>query len=453
MYIVTNAVKNLWRNKGRNFLIGIILLVIIAATGVAIIINTTSSAIITDYKGRFGSEVSLDMDYQKAVKEGKFSENAEGAKGVEEITPKQFFDFANSKYLKETKLTASTMINFDGLKPLDDVDDPGLQVRGYLIGSNNKDISDDFKKGARKIIDGKAYAAPNECIISKQFADLNKLKVGDEIGISRGRAKDEFTKLKVVGIFEDNTMLNGGDAAEYMEKNPLLNRNNEILSGMDTIKEFGAESVTAKYFLKNPDSLKAFTKEVRAKGLPNYYQVNTDEAGYNAVVGPVENMKKVTITFMAIVLVLGGIILLLVSTMAIRERKYEIGVLRAMGMKKGKVGIGFITEMIVLTVLCLCLGLGAATAVSQPIADGLLENQVKIAAESQNQGIAQDTFSTDPSAASETLKPLSELTIHLGADAVLQIILIAILLAIVSSIMGVVYITRYEPMKILSERN
>jgi putative ABC transport system permease protein len=122
-------------------------------------------------------------------------------------------------------------------------------------------------------------------------------------------------------------------------------------------------------------------------------------------------------------------------------------------MKKGKVGIGFITEMIVLTVICLGLGLGAATAVSQPIADGLLENQVKIAAESQNQGIAQDTFSTDPGAAAEALKPLSELTIHLGADAVLQIILIAILLAIVSSIMGVVYITRYEPMKILSERN
>jgi putative ABC transport system permease protein len=451
MYIVTNAVKNLWRNKGRNFLIGIILLVIIAATGVAIIINTTSAAIITDYKGRFGSEVSLDMDYEKAIKDGKFSENAEGAKGVEEITPKQFFDFANSKYLKETKLTASSMINFDGLKPLDDIDDEGLQVRGYLIGSNNKEISDDFKKGARKIIDGKAYAAQNECIISKPFAELNKLKVGDEIGISLW--KGETNKLKVVGIFDDNTMLDGGDAAEYMEKNPLLNRNNEILTGMDTIKEFGAESVTAKYFLKNPESLKAFTKEVRAKGLPDYYQVNTDKAGYNAVVGPVENMKKVTMTFMIIVLVLGGIILLLVSTMAIRERKYEIGVLRAMGMKKGKVGIGFITEMIVLTLICLGIGLGAATAVSQPIADGLLENQVKIAAEAQNQGIAPDTFTTDPGAAKEALKPLSELTIHLGGDAILQIILIAILLAIVSSIMGVVYITRYEPMKILSERN
>jgi putative ABC transport system permease protein len=452
MYIITNAVKNLGRNKGRNLLLGIILLVIIVATAISIMINTTSSAIINDYKARFGSEVSLDMDYEKAIKQGQFTENNEGAKGVDEITPAQFFDFGDSKYLNEARFTASTMINFDGLKPVDDVDDPGLQRRGYLVGSNIKEISEDFKHGVRKIADGEVYKNDNECIISEQFAKLNKLKTGDEIGIMKNAA-DKPLKLKVTGIFKDNKMLEGGDASAYMEKNPLLNSNNEILTNFNTIKTFGAESVTAKYFLKNPDMLEAFTKEVRAKGLPGFYAVNTDEAGYNAVVGPVENMKKVTTTFMIVVLILGGIILLLISTLAIRERKYEIGVLRAMGMKKAKVGAGFIAEMLILTFVCLVIGLTVSAFSTQPIADSLLTNQIKIAEETQNSGPAASTLSTDPAAAGTALKPLSELTVNIGADAVLQISLIAFLLALVASIMGVIYITRYEPMKILSERN
>ncbi len=39
---------------------------------------------------------------------------------------------------------------------------------------------------------------------------------------------------------------------------------------------------------------------------------------------------------MTLVLVFGGSVLILISILGIRERKYEIGVLRAMGMKKEK---------------------------------------------------------------------------------------------------------------------
>jgi putative ABC transport system permease protein len=453
MYILSNAVKNLIRNKGRNCLLGIILLVIIVATAISIMINTTSAAIINDYKARFGSEVSLDLDYEKAIKAGQFTQTEQSGKGVDEITPTQYFDFGDSKYLKEARFTASSMINFDKLKPVDDVDDKDLQRRGYIIGSNIREVSDDFKHGARKLAEGEMYQNENECIISEPFAKLNKLNVGDEIGIMKN-ADDKPVMLKVTGIYTDNTMLDGGDASEFMQKNPLLNRNNEILTDFDTIKTFGAESVMAKYFLKDPDMLGAFTKELRAEGLPEFYAVSTDKAGYNAVVGPVENMKKITTTFMIVVLILGGIILLLISTLAIRERKYEIGVLRAMGMKKAKVGTGFIAEMLILTFICLVIGLAISTFSTQPIADTLLSNQIKIAEESQNAGQTVTTMTTDPGQQNgTTLKPLSELTVHLGANEVAQISLIAFLLAFVASIMGVIYITRYEPMKILSERN
>jgi putative ABC transport system permease protein len=110
--------------------------------------------------------------------------------------------------------------------------------------------------------------------------------------------------------------------------------------------------------------------------------------------------------------------------------------------------------MLILTFLCLVIGLSVSAIATQPIADSLLANQIKIAEESQNAGPVATTLSTNPTEAAGTaIKPLSELTVHLGADAIAQISLIAFLLALVASIMGVIYITRYEPMKILSERN
>ncbi len=50
MYILKNAMKNIWRNKGRNITIGIIMLGIIVSTVVAFSINTTTDEIIKNYK-------------------------------------------------------------------------------------------------------------------------------------------------------------------------------------------------------------------------------------------------------------------------------------------------------------------------------------------------------------------------------------------------------------------
>ena len=46
MYILQNAAKNIGRNKGRNILIGVIILVIIATSAIALIINNTANGII-----------------------------------------------------------------------------------------------------------------------------------------------------------------------------------------------------------------------------------------------------------------------------------------------------------------------------------------------------------------------------------------------------------------------
>jgi putative ABC transport system permease protein len=279
--------------------------------------------------------------------------------------------------------------------------------------------------------------------------------------------------LTVVGYYDDNT----DEYNEFMQnyesmQNAYENRRNEIITTINTliapmIEGFDNIRIESKYFLKNPADLDAFRAELYAKGLDEGYEVSTDEDSYNTIVKPVEGLKSITLAFLLVVLALGAIILILLSTISIRERKYEIGVLRAMGMKKSRVASGLLSEVVTITLVCLILGLGAGIAAAQPVSDMLLENQLEqIEEENANnmQGFgrsgrngAQVVTGTAfrvgvPIGNMTPAEALKEMDVSMSVSAVAQIILVSLLLAVMSSIVGIVHITRYEPIKILSDR-
>jgi len=468
MYIISNAVKNISRNKGRNSIMAVIIFAIILTTAVSIIINTTTSAIIKDYKARFGAEVSITPNY-------KMLQDQESAKNFKPLTTEQQIQFGKSNLLQSTKFTASVQISPRNLKSLDESENDNMMVQALsganradgtkmpeitalkakILGSNNPTDNDDFKHGLRKITSGKMYKNLNQCIVSEQYAKLNNLSVGQTIEVDSFYKDDPMPhKLTITGIYSDNTMVGKNNA----EKSALSNRNNEILTSFDTaismkmFKEMGNTSV--QYYLKDPAKLSVYEKELRQKGLSKYYKVSTDEAGYKKVVGPVEGLTKITNTFLIVVLILGVSILILLSTLAIRERKYEIGVLRAMGMKKYKVAFGLLTEMLVITGICLILGLGTGKVISQPVANYLLADQIELSKENNNMGneVRGSTQALGQTSSTEA-EPLSKLKIKLSSDAAIQIILISLVLGGISSFAGIMHVTKYEPIKILAERN
>ena len=470
MYIIKNSVKNIIRNKGRNGLMAVIILAIILATAVSIIINTTTAAIIKDYKARFGAEVSINPD-------SKMLQDKEIANSFRMLTPEQQIKFGESDLLQSSELIANIDISPRKLKSLDESERDSwfasmlsgqikadgtkmpeiVSIKGKIVASNNLSTNEEFKNGLREITSGKMYKELNECIVSEKYAKLNNLSIGDTIEVDSFYKNKPMThELIITGIYMDNTML----GKENAEKSAIENRSNEILTSFDTAKtmEMFKEmaQVSAKYILKDPEQLSTYEKELRQKGLAAYYKVSSDEEGYRKIVGPVEGLAKITNTFLIVVLILGSIILILLSTLAIRERKYEIGVLRAMGMKKGKVAFGFLTEMLVITGVCLCLGMSTGAVASQPIANSLLSNQIKLSEENSQMNTGGQTTGRTGSMGinSDTeIKPLSELHVSLSKDAAMQIIMISLILAGISSVAGIMYITKYEPMKILSERN
>lgn len=430
MYILKNAFANLRRNIGRNLLLGIILYAVITLVAISIIISTATEAMIQDFKTRIGSEVQIFTEVLKI----------EGNE-VAPLTPEQLIFYSNSKYLQNKQLVGKVSYVPKGINVLDQepssIENGGeLIPRGYLIASSQKEINNQFKNGIRKVTSGRIFQGGNEVIISKELADLNNLKQGDEITLMSTLESDPMEQsYKITGIYEDFSV--GG--SENQVQSSLSNKGNEIFGNFDTIvntKLFrNSGEMSALFYLKNPGDLDAFKNELKAKGLPEYYQVTTNVATYNEMVKPVEDIRGMAEYIVYGALGLGSILLILLSTFAIRERKYEVGVLRAMGMKKGKIAMGLMSEMAMMTGITLCLGLGSAVLSAKPLQNMLFSKQINLAQ------------------TGEASSALANINIGLTTNTALQIIVIAIVLAIVSSMAGILFITKYEPMKILSERN
>ena len=482
MYILQNAFHNILRNKGRNILIGSIIFVIIVSTVVALMINNTAGGVIDDYKSRFSSAVTIIPNMQRMRDEAmKNSTGGPIRVTAPVIASEQYVEFGNSNYLYDTVYKAYTGLNSDNITAIDARLGGGgatggtVFVGGSMIAPPSFMFSlqgnrfGDFAEGLRGLAEGRLPENINECILSSELAESNGVSVGATLSftsalVQRGATMADTTypetyyDLTVVGIYDDatNEYVPGG------RQNAYTNRRNEILTNYETVVSMMQPgltgiTITATYYVENPDMIEAFAAELYAKGLDPIFDVTTDEAGYSKIIGPVEGLKSISITFMIIVLVFGGIIIALLSSIAIRERKYEVGVLRAMGMKKHQVALGLWSEMLLITSLCLVLGLAAGTLVAQPITNVLLAKQIEAATASSSSQIpgagGAVMIGVGGTTSNTSAQPLENIDITLGLSTTLQIMGIALLLASLAGLVSISKITKYEPIKILMERN
>ena len=496
MYVLANSLRNLLRNKGRNLIMGAIILVMLVALSVSAVIGATTDRIVADYKSRFGSDVTISYNQEKVNKI-----LMSGAGEVPGITPEQYLAFGKSGHLKQMTYSTSLVTSMDGLKGVDEdaQNESGLQFgstgadvqtwssdgasapqvnwNAKLVGySANMEIPS-FKDGTRRLVEGEMPKGANEVVASQDLAKLNGLKVGDSITLATNMKKTTVKRpLKIVGIYYDGTKTatEGGAVPAIAMTNPK----NELIASADTVLDYSREiaktdgivlnfiDLQATYVLKSPDDLSAFEEEVRAKGLPDVYDVTTDAASYDRIVKPMEGVSNIVGTFTLVVLVIGATILVLLTVLAIRERKYEAGVLRAMGMSRFSVARGFVYESLALTAICLALGLGAGSALARPVSEAVLESQQ---AQEQAAGQSGQSFtgasmtmvavddSSNAAAADEQdaagADALKNVDVRLTGKAAVEVAGVALGIALVSSAVGVAYVLRLEPMRILSDRD
>ena len=475
MYLITNALKNIKRNRGRNTLLGIIILLLIISSVIALMINHVSTAVIDDYKGRFGSEVTLSANMDK-VRENAMNNSTDGKvlMKMPTIPAEQYIAFGSSEYLKESYYSASIGLRAFDLESIDEslgggtgrmmMGGPGTSsdIPEYYMKLTTPNAAE-FDEGYRQLADGTMPVENGEVIISTDLAELNSLNIGDTINFESELTPEEIGsdlanhpisyELKIVGIYDDIT----DEYESGTPENAFTNRRNEILTNFDTVISpmkdgYDGIKVSGTYYLNNPENIDYFTEELREKGLSDLFDVKTDEDTYNQIIGPVEGLSGISLTLLFIVLIFGGISIAVISSIAIRERKYEIGVLRSMGMSKTTVSFSLWLEVFIITVFCVILGIFIGTIIAQPITNMLLQQQIA-SAQATAQNTQMQTMMMGNMNDSISAEPLSHLDVALDIVTTFKISTIALLLTTISAISSMTKIIKYEPSKILTERN
>lgn len=451
MYILKNAFKNIFQNAGRNLMIAVIFLLVITMSCVAIIVRDNTATIANDYKSQLSTQVFIEQDYQK-VSQAMERNDSFLIPGISNDTVRKM---AQSKYIKKVEYAATMEAVADQLKFKQPVDKryTELQRAGepleraripsiYINGFDNVKNAKIFQNRQAQLSEGTYPEASNEALISDELAKLNNLKVGDSFQVKdihdknpSGKVLKEMT-FKISGIYHNEDSNAYGDV--FTKTDNLVNEDyayKPLLQGT--------------FFLSNPKDLEAFKKDATQAGLSEYYNVKTDDIAYHAFIKPIEQMTGIANIFLVVVLVLGTTILLLLSMLAIRERKYEIGVLRAMGMKKSSIVLQMLLESMMIMIVCLVLGLLIGSLIAQPVTNMMLANKLA----SQTGGNVMNTGSSVMGGLATDNAPITHINAVLSATTVAQLGIIAVLLVVLASAVSSFYAMKFEPMRILRERN
>lgn len=363
----------------------------------------------------------------------------------------------------------------------------GTQGDFTVVGYGKEEAMTDFISGSSSITEGSFFdfnESDMNCVISDELATYNDLAVGDEITVENPNNEGETYILTVSGIYhnEQSSSNDEGMMGGFNPGNDAANRIYLSYPSVESIISTSAstattstdettglemttalpEQVSGTYIFQDLDAYYAFEEQVRALGLSEDYQVtSTDVSSYENSLIPLENLSKMTSYFLIVVLGIGAVVLVIINMFAVRERKYEIGVLTAIGMKKGKVALSFLLETLLVTICAMVIGTGLGVTLSGPVSNSLLKQQIESMSEQESQqeeafgrpgGEMMNGQRGEAGVPGES-SYLDEVDASLNFTVLAQLIGIGLLLGIVAGMVAIVFILRYNPLDILVNRD
>ncbi len=536
MYVFKNAFTSISRNKGRNILIGIIIIVISAACAITLSIRNSADKIVEAYENKYNVEATIGMD-RNALMQSLRGENDDGEKNsqedminifneIEQVSVEEIKTYGNSKYVDSyyyvynasmdakdlteatdslVKETTTTTTKTDQYTTKFDAPPGGGRGPGgqggstttkksttttkkteeifnaraangafSVMGYSSFEAMSNFISGSYTITDGEVSSdfTSNEAVISEELASLNEIAVGDMITLVNPDDDDLTYEIIVTGIYKENT-----DESSDMT-NMFSNSANTIITNATIVEKIMADdedfnvTVTPTFILTSTDVADKFAKEVKEKGLSEYYAVTDNVDIVEGATKSISNVKTFATTFLIITLIIGGVVLLVINMINIRERKYEIGVLRTIGMKRILVISQFMIELLVVCIFSLLIGASVGALSSVRVANNLLENEISNATEdyeninknfgggmSERPGNVPDEPNGKDNRGNMNFNGLVNIeqvdTMEAVVDfkVLIQLLAIGVGLTIISSISSCIAIARFSPLTILKERS
>lgn len=520
MYVLKNAFKNITRIKGRSILMFILILVISTSACTALVIKSSADSVEESLLDSMSITASISTN-RAGLMTGAMGGEMGSVSDVDEDEMAAMMELMTSSVALEDLMTYSTadsVSNFyysadiglnaeeDGIEAYSTGTQDfvmqesammgGMEAMGGMSSSTSSSSSDfqvtgysshdamvGFVEGTMTIYDGAVFDIDddtNQCVISYELAYFNDLSVGDTFTLVNSLNEEDTVEFTICGIFycessdaysnciyiSYTSMMSIIDASDALDGTYISERTEEEESSTLTTSD------NATFVFASVQDYESFPDEVEALGLDldTYTITSTDLADFEESLEPLESTSQFVMVFLLVVLVIGAIILIVFNLFSIRERKYEIGVLAAIGMAKRKVAAQFISEVLIVTFLAVIVGSCLGTLISSPIADYLLESQIESVETSAQDvssnfggnfsGTQQQSPTSSMGMQSSSIGDafgisvdyVDSIEVSGSVIVLIELLVIGLLLALVSSSVAMISILRYEPLKILSNR-
>lgn len=265
-------------------------------------------------------------------------------------------------------------------------------------------------------------------VLGTKIAEKNNLSVGDTF-TAYG------TTITVVGIYDaGNDFANNGVFFQLAALQRLSSQANAITSATATVDSL--------------DNLSTATTAVE-KILGNAADVTSSQESADQVVSPLQSVKKISTFSLFGAVGAGAIIILLTMMMIVRERRREIGVMKAIGSSNVGIVRQFVVEALTLTMLGLVIGFGVGIAAATPVTNSLVSNSSSTSSQQQgpgNGGPGRGGFAGGfRSAGATSRQTLDNIKASVGADMLALGALAAFAIAILGSAAPAFLISKIKP--------
>ncbi|MDQ0617489.1 ABC transporter permease [Arthrobacter globiformis] len=207
---------------------------------------------------------------------------------------------------------------------------------------------------------GDYTAESSKALLGTTLAEKNNLKVGSTFTIN----SKTFT---VAGLFDAGTTF--GNNALYV-----------TLPTAQTLAELPGELSTMTVTVDSMENVDAAKTALQNALGTDKADVTQGQRNLETAVTSLDSVKSISMVAFIAALGTAGLIILLIMIMLVRERRREIGVLKAIGAPNRTIGLQFVLEALVLVALGSVVGAVIASFASGSIASALVSSSTSTTA-------------------------------------------------------------------------